>query len=48
MKASRRSPGAIGGNTSSVIVPGRLIHFRRPQNRPELSATGTTGTPSWR
>jgi hypothetical protein len=48
MNGSRRRPGAIGGSTSSVIVPGRLIHLRRPQNRPELSAIGTTGTPIWR
>ena len=44
MKTSRGRPGGIGARISSVIVPGRLTHLRRPQNRPEFSAIGTTGT----
>ena len=29
-----------------TIVPGRLTKPRRGQNMPELTAAGTTGTPS--
>ena len=38
-------PGAIGSRNSTTIVPGRRMNERRGQNRPELSATGTQGTP---
>src|SRR6185312_539255 len=44
-KAARPRPGAIGGRISRVMVPGRRRNERRGQNKPELSATGTTGTP---
>ena len=38
-------PGRIGGRNSTTIVPGFRMNARRGQNRPELSATGTQGTP---
>src|SRR5579871_3504509 len=47
MKARRGEPGGIAGRNSSVMVPGFLWKLRRPQKRPELSATGTTGKSSW-
>ena len=44
MKPARSRPGGIGGRNCTVISPGFLTKARRPQNTPELSATGITGT----
>jgi len=45
-KKSRVSmPDSIAGRNSSTTVPGRIRKARRAQNRPELSATGTTFAP---
>ena len=46
MNVLRSSPGSIGSRNSTVMVPGFLRKLWRPQNRPEFSATGTTGTSS--
>ena len=46
MNSLAGSPGAIGGRNSTTIVPGWRSNCRRGQKRPELSASGTTGTPS--
>ncbi|MOA56213.1 hypothetical protein D3C78_1801530 [compost metagenome] len=37
-------PASIGGRNFASAVPGQIMRLLRPQNRPELSATGTTGT----
>src|ERR1019366_145262 len=44
--ASLSRPGWIGSRISTSTVPGRRRIERRGQNRPELSAIGTQGTPS--
>src|SRR5260370_42699327 len=43
----RGRPGGIAGRNSRMMRPGLLGKLRRPQNSPEVTATGTSGTPSW-
>ena len=45
-KARLSKPGGIGSMMRMVMVPRYFASWRRGQNRPELSATGTTGTPA--
>lgn len=45
--SSARSPAvSIAGPMLTVMVPGVLKKALRPQNSPELSATGSTGAPA--
>ncbi|MNW21068.1 hypothetical protein D3C71_2217760 [compost metagenome] len=43
-KTSADRPASMGGRNSASAVPGQMTRLLRPQNRPEFSATGTTGT----
>ena len=43
MNARLFKPVGMAGRNSTMMRPGRLTKLRRPQNRPELSAIGTTG-----